>query len=70
MRAILEQIVARCHVSRSNRDVVRYAISRLRKGYPTFRAMPRRQRRAFLRHCVELHQENRGLYLLIQTGRL
>ena len=62
---IIEQCVNRCHVSESNRAVIKYVISRLRKGYDTFRAMPKKDRKTMMRMCIYVHSENRSLYNLV-----
>lgn len=56
------QIVNRCHVGQSNRQVIRYAISRLRNRYQTFQGMTRKDRKTFLRDCIAAHEANRYLY--------
>jgi hypothetical protein len=66
---ILRAIVDRLHVSESNRDVIRYVISRLQDGYVTYRAMPRWKRREFLAQCLEAHRQNRELYSAVMRGR-
>jgi hypothetical protein len=65
---MIRQIVNRCHVSDSNRTVIRYIISRLRDGYTTFRAMPRRQRRLLMRDAIAVHKANRALYTRVMRG--
>ena len=48
---IVRQIIDRdCHVSLSNRAVIRHVISNLRDGRQTYFAMPREDRRSMLRH--------------------
>lgn len=59
---MIHQIVDRCHVDDSNRKVIRYVISRLRKGYDTYHAMPKAQRRELMTLVIEAHRENRELY--------
>ena len=46
---IVRQIIDRdCHVSASNRAVMRHVISKLREGYRTFRQLPKAERRQLL----------------------
>jgi hypothetical protein len=66
--SLVRQMVARCHVAESNRTVIRYVISRLRKGYVTYRAMSREQRRLLLRETIAAHTENRALYRFVMRG--
>lgn len=67
---ILRQIIDRdCHVSLTNREVMRHVISKLKDGYRTFRAMPKRDRRDLLRQCIACHRENWRLYVEVMRGR-
>lgn len=60
---IIRQIIDRdCHAGWSNREVIRHVISRLKGKYRTFRAMPRDDRRWFMRQCLQVHADNRQLY--------
>lgn len=66
---IVRQIIDRdCHVSLSNRHVIRHVISKLRDGYVTFRSMPRSDRHEMMRQCIEVHRENVELYVAVMTG--
>lgn len=67
--SIVRQIVGRRHVGDSNRTVIRYFISRLKRGYATWAGMPRAERKQWLRWVVEAHAENRGLYTFVMRGR-
>ena len=67
-RAILRRIVSRCPVSASKLEVIRYVISRLRKKYATYRAMPRGKRRELLRLVIKAHTANRRLYAYVTGG--
>ncbi len=68
---ILRQIIDRdCHVSASNRRVIRHVVSRLTNGYATFRAMAPEHRRSLMRDCIAVHAENQGLYRAVMTGRV
>lgn len=60
---IIRQIINRdCHVGASNRAVIKHVVSRLKRGYATFRAMPRADRKIMLQQCIAVHAENRALY--------
>ena len=65
-RTLLRNIVSRCHITDSNRTVIRYAVSRLRRGSRLFFALPRTERRDFMRACIQLHAANRRLYKKVQ----
>ena len=68
---IIRQIVDRdCHVSASNRAVIRHVVSRLKNKYATFRAMALEHRRSLMRDCIAVHGENRNLYRAVMTGRV
>lgn len=63
---IVRQIINRdCHVGWSNRMVIRHVVSKLRHGLKTFRAMPRAERKALMRQCVQQHRENWELYVAV-----
>lgn len=67
--AIIRQIVDRdCHISMSNRDVVRHVISKLQDGFKTFRSMEKADRRAFIAACIAHHQSNLLLYCDVSNG--
>ena len=67
---IIRQIIGRdCHVSLSNRTVIRHVISRLKEGYSTFRKMSRRERKLLLRDCIKAHRENWNLYVRVMGSK-
>ena len=68
MKTALYSIVARCSVADSHRDVLTYAISRLKPSY--WQAQPLSFRVKFARACRELHKENRRLYRDVMRGML
>ncbi|HEX4545752.1 MAG TPA: hypothetical protein VH110_05290 [Candidatus Acidoferrum sp.] len=65
--AMVRQIVGRCHVGQSNRAVIRYFVSRLKRG--AWGKLSRDERKQWLRHVIDAHRENRGLYHAVMTGR-
>jgi hypothetical protein len=66
---IVDRIVGRCHVGRSNRQVIRYFISRLKRKYRTWAAIAPAERKRWLRWIIEAHAENRELYQAVMTGK-
>jgi hypothetical protein len=66
MKSALYSIVTRCSVADSHRDVLEYAISRLKPSY--WRAQRLSWRVQFARACRELHEQNRELYRNIMRG--
>ena len=68
MNPFVRQIVERCHVGDTNREVIRYVISRIKGKYKTFRKLPREQRKQLLRDAVQCHRENRDLYCYVMRG--
>jgi len=66
MDAIINQIVDRCHISAKNREVVVYAISRLRDGRVTFMAWTPAERKTFLRAVLKRHGENFRMFVWVQ----
>lgn len=66
---IVRQIVDRdCHVSISNRAVIRHVISKLRGGMQTFREMPKKDRRELMRQCIARHRQNWEEYVNVMGG--
>ena len=53
-------MVGRCHVSESNLSVIRYVLSRMKKG--AFRKAPKADRREILEDIIKHHQENQNLF--------
>jgi len=68
--SIVRQIVGRCHVGQSDRAVTRYFVSRLKRGYATWHAIPRHERRQWLQWVIAAHADNRRLYRAVMSGRL
>jgi len=66
---IVQQIVNRCHVGQSNRQVTRYLISRMRHGWQTFQAMSKPERRELMKQIIAQHRANRKLYRAVMSGR-
>jgi len=64
---IVTMIVGRCHVGESNRHVIRYFKSRLKKG--AWAKMPRAERKRVMRWVIQAHADNRSLYHAVMTGR-
>ncbi len=66
---IVAQIIDRdCHVSMSNRAVIRHVVSRLRCGYRTFRELAKADRRSFIEQCIFQHSRNWELYAAVMSG--
>lgn len=59
---IIRQIVGRCNVGMSNRQVIRYVISRLKHKESTFWALSKQDRRYMMETTIKEHKENRQLY--------
>lgn len=68
MKAALYSIVARCNVADSHREVLEYAISRLKPEF--WQAQRLSWRVQFARACRQLHIENRQLYRDVMRGTL
>lgn len=66
---MIKQVVDRCHVGDTNRQVIRFLISRLRNGYQTWIGMEREKRRLVMQECVRIHHENREVYRSVMNGR-
>ena len=65
---MIRQIVDRCHVGESNRAVIKYVISRLKRKYKTWTAMPRGDRKTMMREIIRIHRANRKLYHDVMKG--
>ena len=68
MKTALYSIVARCNVADSYREVLEYAISRLKPEF--WRAQRLSWHVQFARACRDLHNENRRLYRDVMSGIL
>jgi hypothetical protein len=68
MKTALYSIVARCNVADSHREVLCYAISRLKPSY--WQAQRLSWRVQFARACRDLHNDNRRLYRDVMRGML
>lgn len=66
--AIVRQIVGRCHVGESDSKVIRYFVSRLKRGYRTWRELPRAERKQWMRWVIGEHSDNRALYDCVMRG--
>lgn len=63
---IVKQIVDRdCQVGESYRTVVRHVVSKLRRGYSTFRELPKAERRSLMQQCIQQHRDYRQLYAAV-----
>lgn len=64
---MIDMLVGRCHVGESNRAVIRYVKSRLKKG--AWKKLDREKRKEVMRAVIESHKANRALYHAVMTGR-
>ena len=65
---MLSWLVGQCHVSATNREVIRHVISKLKHGYQTWRAIPKDRRKDMMRSIIKAHQDNRDLYRYVMKG--
>ena len=61
-------LVGQCHVTASNRQVIRHVISKLKDGYATWRSIPVDRRKEMMRAIIRAHQDNRELHAYIMKG--
>lgn len=66
---IIGNIVSRCHVGTSNRQVIKYVISRLKNKKKTFWALSKSDRRYLMETAIKEHSENLKLYRKVNSGR-
>ena len=59
---MIRQIVDRCHVGDSDLAVIRYVISRMTRGYQTWRSLDRNRRRSVIQEAMRIHHENQDLF--------
>ena len=65
---MVAQIVDRCHVGESHREVLRYFQSRLRGKRKGWRKLTREERRQWMRLVFAQHDSNRGIYTSVMRG--
>lgn len=58
----------RCHVADSSREVIRFAISNLKKG--VWDKIDRTSRKKAIRSLLNRHAKNGNLYVKVVTGRI
>ena len=63
---MIHQIVGRCHVSLSNRAVIKYLVSRFKPG--AWRSLTRGERKKWMREAIRCHKANRRLYAAVMGG--
>ena len=63
---MIHQIVGRCHVSLSNRAVIKYLVSRFKPG--AWRSLTRGERKKWMREAIRCHSANRRLYRDVMSG--
>jgi acyl-CoA reductase-like NAD-dependent aldehyde dehydrogenase len=68
--AVIAWLVSQCHVGMSYLNVLRYVISRMKKGKEAWTALPRNERKRIMRRVFEVHKENRELYRDVMMGKL
>lgn len=67
---IVRQIIDRdCHVSWTEREVIRHVISRLKGGMKAFRKMPADHRQGLVNQCRHRRRENIEDYTRVMSGR-
>ena len=65
---MIRQIVGSCHAGMSNRAVIKYVVSRLKRKYKTWVVMPRGDRKTMMREIIRIHRANRKLYNDVMKG--
>jgi hypothetical protein len=65
---MIDQIVSRCHVGQSNRQVIKYFRSRLKCG--AWSKLSREQRKDIIRQVIQCHSGNQDLYRAVVSGRI
>lgn len=67
---IVEQIINRdCHVSWTNRRVIKHVISRLKHKRKTWLGLPNNVRKDLMRDCITVHKLNGELFHMVMTGK-
>ena len=65
---MLTWLVGQCHVSATNRQVIRHVISKLKDGYATWQPIPAAKRKEMMRSIIKAHQDNKELYRYVMGG--
>ncbi len=65
---IVRQIVDRCHVGESCRQVISYVASRLNGGRKGFLKLKRSHRRLIMRDAIRVHTANHKMYRQVMSG--
>ena len=68
MDPILRQIVDRCHVSISNRELIKYMISCLTHKRQTWLTLEREVRKEIMNQAIDQHELNKGVYQMVMRG--
>ena len=68
MDPILRQIVDRCHVSLSNRGLIKYMISCLTDKRRTWVALDKGIRKDIMNIAIDRHELNKGIYQTTMRG--
>lgn len=66
--SIVSQIVGRLHVSTSDLGVIKYLVSRMKRKYKTWIALPKDHRRKVMTEALRVHHNNRKLYRSVMYG--
>ena len=66
---MVQMIVGRCHVYETNRQVLKYVISRLKHKRKTWVEMPKEKRRDLMIEVFQAHAVNRDVYDTVMHGK-
>lgn len=61
-------LVNKCHVSMTNREVIKFIISKIKGKYKGWRALPRDRRKYIMRAAIQYHRENFEVYAIVMGG--
>ena len=67
---MLQRIVGRVHVSKSNRYAIKYVISRLKRKYATWKDLPRNVRKDVMRQVITIRNHDFVMYAAVMSGKL
>ena len=65
---VIEMIVDRQHVGASHRSVIKAMVRGLNHGHKSWIKMPKRSRKAWMRHAIKTHESNRKTYRHVMGG--
>lgn len=58
----IRQIIDRCHVSQSNKSIIKYLVSRMKEKHKGWLKNPKDKRKLAMKQAIHVHNQNKDLY--------